>query len=71
MKWINCEERLPDKLREVLCHTDDSKKWRIGFFEDGTWFDDDTGEVIGYTQKSIDGYIEKVEGVMHWTPLPP
>ena len=69
-KWIPVSERLPEELKEVEVWVDAGVKWRFGYFQDGTWYNDDTGEILGYAQKSVDGFIEKIEGVTHWQPLP-
>ena len=68
--WISVEDRLPDELCEVMAWAGDKYKQCIAYFGGGRWVNDDTGKVLGYTQKNPDGFVHKIEGVTHWMPLP-
>ncbi len=69
-EWISVEERLPEDLTEVIAFVPKYKKWHFAYLEDGRWFDDDNDNQLGYSQKDVDGFIDRAEGVTHWMPLP-
>ena len=69
MTWISVSDRLPgDNEKVIICCIDDIGDYgfpytykdacEMGFYENGQWYSDNPD------------YIDDIDGVTHWMPLP-